>query len=95
MWKWISEQYDDNISVESLKARWLATNRFTKSIYANCFFCEYAGQDEFERFLCDERCPGKMVSTRFGCQNVTYHYQSNPKRFYRKLLKLDKKRRQK
>lgn len=92
MWKWISKRYDGSVGVETLKRMWMREHRFTKPRIAGCFFCDYTGRDKDNFFLCEKRCPGKTISSRFDCQNKSYDYQSEPKRFYAKLLELDAKR---
>ena len=101
MWKWVSEVYNGTVCVGTLKEEWLADHRFTRDIDNACFFCEYqvdhGGGSRFYRGepFC-KHCPGVYVSKSFCCQSYpTYEYETNPKGFYRKLLELDKKRKQK
>ncbi len=100
MWKWISEVYNGTFCVATLKEEWLADHRFTRDIDSDCFFCEYhVAQGGGSRFYRDgsfcKHCPAGYVSKSFSCTNPTYNYGHKPKTFYRKLLELDKKRRQK
>ena len=87
-WKWITEHLEEG-AVISLKYRWLMLHKPEYlNIKAGCFFCELVYQNDGG---C-ELCPGGMVS-RFHCGDITYNYNIHPRRFYRKLLQLDEKRR--
>lgn len=92
MWKWIVKNCDGNSRlVEVLKAQWLKGHGYTK-VDSNCFFCEYDGQHTQQEIGCPE-CPGKLADKRFSCGRVTYSYIDLPKKFLKKLLELDAKRR--
>ena len=103
MWKWISENLPDGLqalddcekdtAITKLKRQWLADHGFVTHLFEDCFFCEY---DEEEKSGCCS-CPGKLVDPNFGCSENEgdYDWSTHPKAFYRKLLELDKKRRQK
>ncbi len=95
MWKWISENYDENNGVLVLKRDWFFSHRFKKRILAECFFCEWAGQNGQTNFVAENgcpECPGALVDARFKCGNIRYEYSTKPKAFYAKLLELDAKR---
>ena len=88
-WKWIIEQLDAGSTddVETLKAQWLEDNGYRwNKIQSDCFFCEYDRQREDE---CST-CPGRLVSPRFDCENKTYDYINEPRKFYAKLLRMHK-----
>ncbi len=96
MWKWIAKVCDSEegrrVSIRRLKIRWMDTHMPDVHIEADCFFCKYNG-DHRKESACDA-CPGKLVSRRFHCwHNVSYRYDEDPKKFYKKLLHLDAKRR--
>jgi hypothetical protein len=95
MWKWIDKTWQLGMDIEALKEEWLNKYKPQLEIDSNCFFCDYEAQHNTnEILLCCKFCPGKLVSSRFSCMNKTYHYQNHPKKFYKKLLQLDAKRRQ-
>ncbi len=79
MWKWVSVQKG---SVRNLKRKWMRENGY-KGIVANCFFCHYS--------TCSS-CPGKLVDRSFSCCHEKYAYDKHPKKFYKKLLSLKRKR---
>ena len=85
MWGWVSEQGDD---VEESKREWLKAHGFDgDKISANCFFCQY---NEERKELGCSNCPGKLVNENFDCQSDSYGYDTNPAKFYKKLVKLNK-----
>lgn len=91
MWKWIAEvvaqrqEEDKGWSVEGLKVRWLENHpQFVSGVDEDCFFCEYAKQNEY----CGLSCPGKLVSKEFSCMELAYYYYSEPIKFYQELLEL-------
>lgn len=90
MWKEIHKEF----LIVSAKQEWLKENGFNSDIIcASCFFCEWAKQNENNDIndFCI-MCPGKLVSKRFQCENISYKYSRKPTAFYKKLLQLDKKR---
>lgn len=95
MWKWISKVWTpDGDRVATLKERWINKNGLPEPSPANCFFCDFANEIAKEFNLDDicPVCPGKLISSSFGCQNSKYHYAQNPRVFYQKLVELNKKR---
>lgn len=95
-WKWIIEQLDKGSKedIEVLKVRWLKLKGLATSPCAECFFCEYAKQNN-GRLSWAARCvdcPAVLVSPVFSCQKKSYHYKYHPRAFYKKLLTLNKKR---
>ena len=90
MWKWVSENYDGEVPMSQMKYKWLKENRFTKPIHGDCFFCDFAKDDPRDTGC--HKCPGRLVSPRFTCTAVTYSYVTKTKKFYKKLLELDAKR---
>lgn len=95
MWKWIDKQVQKgtDLGVEELKAQWIKTQQgkyVINDLNGNCFFCEYASQQS-ELYDCGP-CPGRLADKRFSCTEPSYNYEYKPRKFYKKLLKLDKKR---
>ena len=94
MWKWIDKVWDkkNNVEVFILKKIWL--NKWMPDINLNsdCFFCEWSIQNKKKGDTYCTHCPGKLVSRSFECQWASYHYADHPKKFYKKLLELDAKR---
>ena len=95
MWKWVSENYDEEVNnVGLLKAQWVRENKFSmKYTGTDCFFCDYSNRQKND--ACHISCPGAMVAPRFDCDHSAYCYGEKPKKFYQKLLRLDAKRRKK
>jgi hypothetical protein len=93
MWKWISEEWDciSSADVCQLKRQWMVEYMPGVPLISNCFFCDYDANHNTS--MCDH-CPGKLVSRSFDCTNrLSYNYVRQPKKFYKKLLQLDAKRR--
>lgn len=98
MWKWIAEQVEGGCidDVCTLKYRWLEEKQkkyAIGSLSSNCFFCHY---DMLKADIGDaacKYCPGRIVDKRFNCINTSYDHLAEPVKFYKKLLKLDEKRR--
>lgn len=106
MWKFVvknigpeKNKWDMIDGVENLKRRWCLKNGF-KSLDSNCFFCAWAVECSKEATLqfwaarCTT-CPGKLADRKFDCFNWSYRYSTKPHAFYKKLLKLNKKRQEK
>lgn len=94
MWKWIDKVWAPGMDVVSMKEEWLREHMPDVWLMSNCFFCEY-NEDHQKRMGCGA-CPGKLVSKSFHCyDHPTYHHEKYPKKFYKKLLQLDAKRRAK
>lgn len=94
MWKWIVKQIDKGTdeSIGTLKVQWLDEHGYgNNNIQAGCFFCHYITEKSEDCSI----CPGYLVDKKFSCQNKTYDYEYKPKKFYKKLLELDTKRRRK
>lgn len=90
MWKDI---HTTNKLIPDIKRKWMEAHGFSDDVRADCFFCEWNDQnEEYDTDKCSA-CPGKLVSKRFSCVNDSYHYRWEPRKFYRKILWLDKKRR--
>lgn len=80
--------------VISLKDKWLVDN-YSDSLLAECFFCEAA----YSRCKLDNRkhgicyyCPGRIVNSKFQCQNERYAWDKRPIEFYKELCRLNKLR---
>ena len=94
---WVAENLVRGKLVVDMKREWLASHGFRKKRFANCFFCEFAGgvprkgrrQSVFPD--CD-KCPGRLVNKRFDCRRETYGYYLKTRKFYQKLVSLNKKR---
>jgi hypothetical protein len=100
MWKWIAEHWVEiEDGVETLKAQWLKDNGYEYDDWPNscCFFCEYAMQKSSDKdfWECCDFCPGRLVNKRFNCFNKTYCFHMYPLKFYKKLLELNRKRKEK
>jgi len=110
MWKWISEEQpeskegwdDDRLAVivelkdKWLKDKWLEEHGFTGKDrpLEGCFFCEWNDQSG-NSYNCNN-CPGNIVDkNKFSCTDYDWDYSCFPRKFYRKLLRLDKRRREK
>jgi len=99
MWKWIDKQIvkGTDLKTEKLKRKWLKTQQKKyklDNLRMNCFFCEYGKQHkEWYQHDC-ESCPGRLINRKFHCSNASYHYYDRPRKFYKKLLELNEKRRQ-
>lgn len=89
MWKWIAGQvHHPYFSVSFLKSEWLRKNGFESyTINEDCFFCDY------DKRGCRD-CPGVLVDVDFYCTKSEYSWNKHPILFYKKLVSLDKKRKQ-
>jgi len=92
MWEeMIEKHWKRGVNGEDLKDLYLANHRRMAMPRNMCYFCDYA----FTRRGHDcNSCPGRLVDKNFDCYKPSYYYQGNPKAFYRKLVKLNKKRKQ-
>ena len=100
MWKWISENLPDGFFdasfvmkkfvIETLKRTWLKKNGFTKQIPENCFFCDY-NDNHGNPNGCDS-CPARAVEKTFHCTDERHCWCIDPIEFYRRMLKLNKRR---
>ncbi len=91
MYKWIADIYVIGDDVDEYKYDWLRENDSDADLLCNCYFCEYAGEDDFGDTVCDN-CPGVLVDPTFDCKNSEYHYAINPVAFYHKIVALNKVR---
>ena len=93
MWKWIVKQVDkgDETGVEALKKEWLRTHGYDEYVSGSCFFCDYDRLNGDDNHYCAS-CPGRLVLESFSCTDTFYNYYNKPKKFYKKLLELDAKR---
>jgi len=98
-WKWITENLDrDGLRsksskdrVDILKREWVEKNwRKGQTLIHSCFFCTFANSECMSK--CSQ-CPGREVEVTFTCVHTNYNYHDSPQEFYRKLLRLDNKRR--
>lgn len=92
MWKWITtgKKYNE-YGIYHLKREFIRIHYpEDQGIGSCCYFCEYSLLEGYDD--CSS-CPGKLVSPRFSCMSKTYSHSEHPEAFYRKLLKLDEKRR--
>ena len=97
MWKWTDEQIEehgiDYAEENNLKRLWLKKQRFRRNIVLNCFFCDYACKQG--GFLNDlgncPSCPGRLVRPNFHCEKrESYRWDEKPRKFYKKLVELNK-----
>ena len=96
MWKWIAREKNtgNRSAVNALKRQWVEKHGF-KDIESTCFFCDYYFKrrkpDRVDCYL----CPGIKVDKNFNCISDEYHYRACPTAFYKKLLQLNKIRKEK
>lgn len=97
MWKDVAdeyEKYNQQIFVSDLKTQWIKNHGFClQNTWSDCFFCDYANRQKDTS--CKTDCPGALVAPHFFCGNSAYNYSTKPRKFYQKLLRMDKKRRKK
>ena len=96
MWKWIDGEIkkDNTQCVAALKWAWLGNNGYEpEKVEATCFFCDWCVQNGGG--CSSALCPGKQVSKRIGCDNSANGYDTKPRKFYKKLLQLNAKRKSK
>lgn len=100
MWKWIAKEgvgiFDDDVynKVYNLKRVWLSINGYSNTnILNDCFFCGYTEKHggEIDCGNCIN-CPAQKIDEYFCCQDVGTHWSDNPIEFYKRLVKLNKKR---
>ena len=92
MWRWIAKKIrkDDTYDVNDLKITWLEKHGYRdEDIISDCFFCEYAEYNG----KCTS-CPGGKVDESFNCENLEYHWQAEPLKFYEKLKELNRIRKE-
>ncbi|HUV72295.1 MAG TPA: hypothetical protein VMW25_04745 [Clostridia bacterium] len=87
-WAWIKAEKEagSKLSAITLKGQWCRENGFD-GVHGYCFFCEYNKQ--FRGSWCD-KCPGRLVDPKFGCNNKEYHYGKKPLDFHAELVRLNK-----
>ena len=103
MWKWISEHLprgftklnrsDKHDVLIKLKVQWLTENGFGGSrTLMNCFFCDFSSNGSGS-ILCSG-CPGRLADPDFHCNHCSdsINWVLNPKKFYKNLVKMNKKR---
>lgn len=97
MSRWFAEQGDAGGS----KWKWLKKNHFRKPRKNDCFFCQYSidhgGTVGDKCKTTCRNCPGRLADPRlemYWCQSRRRSWSTNPKAFYRRMVGLDKKRRQ-
>lgn len=91
MWRAIVNYPDLNdCNISTLKQRWLYANGFTEiDVLHDCFFCDYAIDPDLNREDCTG-CPGCLVDPLFDCCNGEYYYRYMPIEFRKKLLELNR-----
>ena len=102
MWKWVVKEYDKKDkdwkvwgSGQDLKIDWIDEHPEYDYLADYCFFCEWSVKHRVDGEYFCSNCPGRMVNKKFDCLDDSYHYSRKPKKFYKKLLQLDEKRRSK
>ncbi len=89
MWRWLVKRGEKGDAIYSLKERWTIEHGYKKGEIRNdCFFCEYNRHRQYDCFT----CPGTKIDNNFDCMNGEYHYKLQPRRFYNKLVSLNRKR---
>ena len=96
IWRWVvrEKKKRPEVDVWDLKLEWLAKFRPNDRLECECYFCEYAGH-RVSGDMCRNGwvgCPGKLVHRQFDCCAESYHFESRPAAFLRKLESLNKKR---
>lgn len=97
MWQWVAKQIEDESKkgVILLKRQWAEAHGFVSGeIEADCFFCEYASQNNGGWPGCS-KCPGKKIEPHFDCDYGDCQWKETPVAFYNKLVGLNKKRNRK
>ena len=93
MWRWIADYYVLGDNIAGLKERWLKLHGFSRqdidSIWGHCFFCGYDRQNYTPGSTCTN-CPAALVNPDFRCFRDAYHYEKDPKKFYKRIAKLHK-----
>lgn len=91
MWRWMVERYKSGAtkSILDLKQQWFDTHE-PDAMATLCYFCEYAGQNQFPRKIVCKCCPGALVDRTFTCYNSDYHYIHKPVKFLAKLESLNR-----
>lgn len=95
MWKWIVEQIENgtNLYRIALKIAWLKKHEYDyKKLEHKCFFCQYNKDVKKPTVVRCSNCPAVLVDNEFYCMNSEYHHWEHPRKFYDKLLELDKQR---
>ena len=87
-WDWIKAQKKagSKLSTKKLKDQWCEENGHG-DVEKNCFFCEY--NSLFDCSSCDN-CPGRLVDSKFYCDNEEYSYINRHFKFHAKLVELNK-----
>jgi len=86
-WPKLSKALTSDVDIEGLKDQWCRENGF-EDIWVNCFFCEYADQQQLGGRDCD-KCPGRLVDPKFHCEQSEYHFGLNPLAFHAELVRLN------
>ena len=94
MWKWVAKNCEGDLSIAELKEKWLKDHHI-KDLEFNCFFCQYnknqQTSEEYYRTINCKKCPAKLISPQFHCENYPlYGWNNYPKAFYKKILELHK-----
>lgn len=94
MWKWIVEQLNagSRLPIWRLKRAWLAEFGKGKVPEGFCYFCEYNIRHNGGDCTI---CPIKLISRNLGCGYKGFSWNFEPRKFYARLLRLDKRRRTK
>ena len=100
MWKAVRVAHEAEMRVEEAKRAWLLSKGYDlEDISYRCFFCAYQEVNE-EGWIGEPgvegscaSCPGTLVDPTFCCEPRGKEWYSNPREFYQRLLRLDRKRR--
>jgi len=89
MWKWVAGHSARGHAFR--KATWLYEHGF-KYTHFGCFFCAYAKSKGVRSIECISRCPARRVDPNFFCTDSEIHFEYHPRRFYHRLVALNKER---
>lgn len=99
MWRWIAKEKrnGNELPVIELKGKWTKRHGFKTLICNDCFFCQYAITHKMRVKVkgagCSD-CPGTKVDRLFYCENLGCTWDEEPVAFYKKLLALNRKRKE-
>jgi len=89
-------------TVDDLKEKWIRcyAPNYREKLKHDCFFCEFAVQNDglmdkktpLRKIRTCSQCPGRLINRQFRCEFVSYSWYQNPRKFYKKLVQLNAKR---
>lgn len=78
------------MTVEDLKKTYLTEHHIINLVRNECFFCEYAGQQNEYIINSCYYCPMAKVDTLASCSSFDQDYAVKPFRFYKMIKRLNK-----